>query len=93
MSWPCRRRINTLIKACANAGQLQRAEYWLQRLAERSVRQNSKGYGKLLEAAGKAGSLPKASEYFERLEEMGAVTRELPGEDDMAHEMQQRYVT
>lgn len=45
-----RRRINTLIKACANAGNLTRAEYWLGYLQEMNVQQNPKGLGKMLEA-------------------------------------------
>ena len=39
-----------MIKACANAGNLTRAEYWLGYLQEMNVQQNPKGLGKMLEA-------------------------------------------
>lgn len=41
---------NTLIKSCANAGNLQRAEHWLHQMEELGIQQNVKGFGKLMEA-------------------------------------------
>lgn len=41
--------MNTLIKACANAGDLEAAEKWLRYLAEMGIQQNAKGFGKLME--------------------------------------------
>ncbi|CAJ1362530.1 unnamed protein product [Effrenium voratum] len=63
-----RYQVNTVIKACANAGRLERAEYWHARLKDMNLEQNDKGFGKLVEAASKAGNLPKAEEYFRQLE-------------------------
>ena len=42
--------INTLIKACSNAGNLSRAEYWNQYLEKMGMQQNDVGFGKLMEA-------------------------------------------
>ena len=42
--------INTLIKACSNAGNLERAEYWNQYLEKMGMQQNDMGFGKLMEA-------------------------------------------
>ena len=43
--------LNTLIKSCANAGDLQRAEHWQRQREELGMQQNVKGFGKLMEAA------------------------------------------
>ena len=43
-------QINTLIKACSNAGNLERAEYWNQYLEKMGMQQNDMGFGKLMEA-------------------------------------------
>lgn len=41
--------MNTLIKACANAGDLEAAEKWSRYLAKMGIQQNAKGFGKLME--------------------------------------------
>ena len=40
-----------LLKACANAANITRAEYWHQRLLDEGVPLNERHYGKLIEAA------------------------------------------
>lgn len=64
---------NTMIKACANRGDLQRAEYWHCAMSEGQVRMNEKTYGKLIETAarvqidGRSGDAVAADLWLRRM--------------------------
>ncbi|CAE8620541.1 unnamed protein product, partial [Polarella glacialis] len=47
---------NTIIKACANAANPERANHWFQTLLAEGLEPNQESYGKLMEASAKAGS-------------------------------------
>lgn len=53
-----------MIKACSNAGNLERAEYWNQYLEKNGIQQNDMGFGKLMEAGTTVwADLPDAGEF------------------------------
>merc|ERR1740130_83568 len=60
---------NTAIKACANSGDYAQAEAYFEELISRGIQPNSKGMGKMMEAAGKAGQLDEAERWFNRKKE------------------------
>lgn len=54
-----------MIKACSNAGNLERAEYWNQYLEKNGIQQNDMGFGKLMEAGTTIwADLPDAGEFL-----------------------------
>ena len=62
---------NTVIKACANAGDLTRAEQWQQRMEASGIAANAKHYGKLIEAAAKSGNVSAAEVWFQAMNQSG----------------------
>ncbi|CAE8596141.1 unnamed protein product [Polarella glacialis] len=57
--------LNTVIKACSKAGDLQRAESWRSEMEAAGITPNLKNYGKMIEAAAKAGDLAGAEKWLE----------------------------
>lgn len=57
---------NTGIKACANAGDLEKAELVFSEMLEQGIEPNRKGFGKMIEAAASAGNLSAAEDWFRR---------------------------
>ena len=57
---------NLVLKACANAGDLSRAERWYGHMRSARVRVNAKTYGKLAEAAAKRGDHLRAESWLTR---------------------------
>ncbi|CAJ1441417.1 unnamed protein product [Effrenium voratum] len=63
--------VNTVIKACAAAGDLKKAEEWLQRLQDMNIQPNAKGIVKVADAASKAGDLERCQFWFQECDRMG----------------------
>lgn len=57
---------NTGIKACANAGNLEKAELIFSEMLEQGIAPNRKGFGKMIEAAASTGNLSAAEDWFRR---------------------------
>merc|ERR1719506_2045256 len=56
---------NTLLKACANSGEVHRATAWYRRMTSESIRVNHKTFGKVIEAAAKCGCIKSARAWFD----------------------------
>lgn len=54
------------IKACANAGDLEKAELLFSEMLEQRIAPNGKGFGKMIEAAASTGNLSAAESWFRR---------------------------
>lgn len=63
--------INTVIKACAKAGDYQRAEKWFHYMLEMRIKPNRKTFGKLMDAAMKGGNPGVTKRWFEAMEDFG----------------------
>lgn len=62
--------VNTVIKACANCGDLQSAELWFGRLQSLGIKANCNGVGKLAEAAAKAGDYDRCCHWAEECKKL-----------------------
>eukprot|EP00811_Abedinium_folium_P036682 NODE_9369_length_1429_cov_2.767281.p1 GENE.NODE_9369_length_1429_cov_2.767281~~NODE_9369_length_1429_cov_2.767281.p1 ORF type:complete len:380 (-),score=55.48 NODE_9369_length_1429_cov_2.767281:290-1357(-) len=55
---------NTILNACHNAKQVERAGWWLREMRRRCVLPNHKTFGKLIHAAGHLGRVREAEGFF-----------------------------
>ncbi|CAE8657053.1 unnamed protein product [Polarella glacialis] len=56
---------NTVIKACANAGDVQGAETWRNQMLAAGIEPNLEHYNKIIEAAAKSGDVASAEKWLE----------------------------
>merc|ERR1719476_242417 len=62
---------SAVIDACAKAGNLERAEYWLGEMTNRGICPNAHSYSAVINACAKSGNVDAAEHWLDRSEQAG----------------------
>jgi len=62
---------NALISACSRKGDMERAEYWLNRMLEGTAEADVASFSSVIHACAKANNLERAEAWFKKMEKAG----------------------